>query len=173
MDNYLGVKTKMGNKVDYILIGFFGLLAISGVSVIIGKKADTMVSLFIIAVDAIIIYFAVMRILSRALAQRLAKYFFASPESELTVDVIQTKLNIKDLNRKLPKLIDKKFIKNIAYNEGDNTVTILAEHKMVKQKQFYEVNCPNCGAQNRIQEGRICKCRYCDTEMIAGQNVKV
>ncbi|MBP3272439.1 MAG: hypothetical protein J6M17_09490 [Ruminococcus sp.] len=173
MENYLGIKTKMGNKIDYILIGFFGLLIVASISVIIDKGADLVMLLIIIAINAAVIYFAVRRILNRALAKRLAKYFYASPESELTVDSIQTKLNIKDLNRRLPKLIDNKFMKNLAYNEGDNIVTILAEHRMVQQKQFYEVNCPNCGAQNRIQEGRICKCRYCDTEMIAGQNVKV
>ena len=179
MDNYLGSRGSSTNAVDIALIAVFALFLSACIKVMAdyitsGKGAmDLFVGASFTGLLCWGLIAAVLRIVNRKKAKKIAEFLFIYPDSEISSEVITRELGIAQPSNTLLAMQRKKYLKNINYNM--KTGIFSAVYKKVKpdMDMIRVVKCPNCSAECRLYLDRINRCEYCGSELIAGDNVDI
>ena len=178
MENYLGPKSKSDFKPILLVIAAFLLLAAVGVWALLadlGDKSpagtDLAVDIGLIAVCLGGIGAAVLRILLRNRAFKIARYFYEYPKIEIDPGLAAAELKIKDPAKTLKKLQYRGYLSNIRIDRDTGVFYAYIKEHEPEQEESHKVKCPNCGSNCRVYPDRTNICPVCETRLVIGGNV--
>ena len=173
MKEYLGIKTKIGNKVDVVLLFIFGLFVVASIIVLSDSikahksVSDILSSVFLMALFVWGFYAAARRISLRWKAESIADLFYNYPNTEISEDIVRTELNIKQPMKKLQKMQTRKYLNNINYDPVNRKFHAYYKQQVPEEAVLHSVKCPNCGGECRVRLGIPAVCHFCDHEFTA------
>ncbi len=117
----------------------------------------------------------VVRIAARwvygARARRFADVFQQITEESIPLRQLSTRTRMRNAEKRFHRLLEKRYLQNVLVDAQKRAVVLTAPNRRVEQRAFVQVECPNCGAKNQVVRGRIGRCAYCDSPLMA-QNRK-
>ena len=107
----------------------------------------------------------------RARARRFADVFQQITEESIPLRQLSTRTRMRNAEKRFHRLLEKRYLQNVLVDAQKRAVVLTAPNRRVEQRAFVQVECPNCGAKNQVVRGRIGRCAYCDSPLMA-QNRK-
>lgn len=178
MDEYLGIKTLSGNKLDYVAVGVFGVFAFFGAQVLVDyvntaqDKSSIGAAIFLILLFLWGVAAAFLRICDRLLAYKIAQYFYTYPKTDIYEDLIGKELKMTNPSAKILKLQRKKYLQGINYDYQARCFHAYIKQPVADEDRGLPVKCPQCGANCTVYPARpLNKCPFCDLELVIGVNI--
>ena len=164
MYNYLGSKGKATNAADIALIVTFGLFFIACLKVMadyIASGKGPMDMFAIVLITGLVswgLIAAVLRIVNRRKAKKIAEFLFIYPDIEIKSEVITRELGIAQPSDTLLTMQLKNYLKNINYNIKTGIFSAVYKNQKPDMDMIRVVKCPNCSAECRLYLDRINIC---------------
>ncbi|MBR1724970.1 MAG: hypothetical protein IJ723_08155 [Ruminococcus sp.] len=177
MESYWGFKCKQDAKRMIIALVVFVLLILLGVKTLSGDlggsedKANIAVDIIFILLCLCGAAIAVLRIVLRSLAFKVAKYFYSYPQIEIDAGLVGAELKIKSPVKTLMWLQRRGYLSNIKLDRKTNNFLAYIKEPQQGQPEGHPVKCPSCGANCRVYPDRMNVCPVCETKLIIGENV--
>lgn len=112
----------------------------------------------------------VVRILRRyALSRqalRLAARFELITAERISLSALSGQMQIRRLVPQLKRLIDGGYLQNVHIDFSQNALVFATGNRAVEGEAYVLIECPNCGAQNKLRQGRTGRCSFCEGELI-------
>ncbi len=178
MEEYLGFKTLKGNKLDIVALVVFGLMCFGSVSVLLddirngNDKNSVGAGILLLVLFAWGVIAAVLRMLDRALAYKIAEYFYTYPKTEIYEDLLGKELKMTSPAKKILKLQRRKYMQGINYDPSNRCFFAYIKQSVPREAAGVPVKCPQCGANCTVYPERaLNKCPFCDLQLVIGVNI--
>ncbi len=157
------VKTKTW---EYVVAVFSGMMILGSLILIVDPEsreneeispASYAVMLgFFICVLAVFIFRIYIRSKAKDVSFKLAHF----RQNEVPFDIFlkSCRFPLKTLDR----LTAKGYLQNVAVDYSSNKVLLALPAEAVEHIEYVIVECPSCGASNKVQKGKTGKCEFCD-----------
>ena len=170
MNPYLTIKSKVSPGWYAPVFVLLGLLAAATAYVTVdfavqGDGGTAAVGLLMLALVLWPVVAIARRWLYRARARRLANAFEQVAEQSISLDRLNRMAGMHGVERHLDRLIKKGYLQNVQLDRIQNKAVLTAANRFVAQAEYITMECPRCGANNRVWLGRINRCAYCDSEL--------
>ena len=111
----------------------------------------------------------VVRVFRRRLGQKCARRLAAALDhaegERVPLQVLAAQASMPDLPRKLQKMLDEGYLKNVWVDLAAEEARLDAVSASAA-RDYIEVECPGCGAKNVIPAGqRTARCAFCEQEL--------
>ena len=94
-------------------------------------------------------------------AKRLGNWFAYYRETNVTFDKLSKEIG-KGAVKSIDGLLKKGYLQNLHVDYENQFVELTADQRLVKANVYITVTCPSCGGKNKVIQGKVSKCRYCD-----------
>ena len=170
---YLTEKVRFGYSgkdiMRMVLLGVLGVLLVESVfSTIESFTITEVLASVIILVPSFLCFWKgtlgpVFRNRDSSAASRIAEQLRLSSNPKVPIASLEKALGMTKLDRKVQRIIRKRYLKNLVYDEGKREIQLSVVSEHMKEDWYQRVYCPNCGAENMVRIGWIAKCQYCGT----------
>ena len=106
-----------------------------------------------------------------ARARQFADVFQQTAEESVPLTQLESRARMRNAEKWFHRLLEKRYLQNVLVDDQKRAVVLTAANRHVERRAFVQVECPNCGAKNQVVRGRIGRCAYCDSPLMA-QNRK-
>ncbi len=168
---YLGDKSKYHRPWELPVLIVCGILLAAGVSVTIdyihSKPEDLWVAITMDALFAWPVVSIICHRLRKRLAEKYARVFSVITAEKLPLEKLHAATRDSRVDRRAQKLLDKGYLRGFFIDRANNEAVFTEVSQPVQEEAFVEIECPRCGAKNRVRVGRVGRCAFCDGELLA------
>lgn len=162
--------SKVDSKLHLGKIIGFGFGAALFLYVAIDLLNENILSTFLCVLMALPFILAIYRSITRT---RLSKHaeeveirLLSIMDNEISFERYSKLMGESDAVEELKTLLKKGYIQNVVVVYEKNTIDLLNVSSRMVNQQLQTVYCPECGAKNIVQPGRLNHCEFCGTELI-------
>ena len=160
---------------EYVVAVFSGMMILGSLILLIDPESReseeispasyAVMLLFFAGVMAVFIIRTVIRSKAKDASSRLAHF----RQNEVPFDTFQKscRLQIKTLDR----LVARGYLQNVSVDFSSNKVILALPASAVEHIEFVIVECPSCGASNKVQKGKTGKCEFCDRLLFGSDKI--
>ncbi|MCI7814725.1 MAG: hypothetical protein SO016_04915 [Lachnospiraceae bacterium] len=172
MPPYLTAKSAKVKKGLWLAAGLCILIALVSVSNDIDyiKEGDVTQIAAGFLVTFLFVYPAVRIIRNaflRARAQRIARCLADYQEATVSFKKLSIEMGA-DTVKAMQRLLEKGYLQDLRIDYEHSMVELISPNHM-RENIYAEVTCPHCGAKNLVIQGRIGRCEFCDSPLMANQ----
>ena len=131
-----------------------------------GEWSTAWAGVFLLALFLWPVFATARHALRRRDAQRIARGLEYRTEESVPLESLGAEVALPRLEKRLWRLVDKGYLQNLRLDRTKRTVVLAAPSRQVEREEIIEVECPECGATNRVVRGRIGRCSYCEQPLM-------
>ena len=170
MDEYLTKKSRSKKVWDIPVLIVCWLMIVGDGIVLWEHKLQEGESIGMYIFLGLLFLLPIAKILTRWLwryrAQKLAMAFTGIVEETISLKALQGQVPMRSIDRKLQHLISKQYLQNVRLDLNAGQLVFTNGNRQVEENAFIMLECPNCGASNRVRKDRIGRCKFCEQPLI-------
>lgn len=170
MNEYLTSKSRSKRIWDIPVLIVCGLMIVGDVIVLYDHKFQEGESIGVYIFIGLLFALPIAKILNRWLwrhrAQKLAMTFTGIVEESISLKALYGQAPMPNIERKLQHLISKQYLQNVRLDISAGQLVFTNGNRQIEENAFIMLECPNCGASNRVRKDRIGRCSFCEQPLI-------
>lgn len=94
-------------------------------------------------------------------AVRIARALADIAEETVTLESFSALVHVQRPAKRLCTLVERGYLRGVHMDPARGAICLTAPNARVADGDIVELECPGCGARNRVARGRIGRCEYC------------